>query len=108
MSREFRLDFYSRIWCTYRSEFERIGETHYTSDAGWGCMLRTGQSLFAQALLFHHIGRGRLAWTGTRSTRIISWFYDHPEAPFSLHRIALLGEQHGKRVGEWFGPFTVA
>jgi hypothetical protein len=60
LPRDFRLDLYSRIWCTYRSEFENIGETAYTSDAGWGCMLRTGQSLFAQALLFHHIGRGKL------------------------------------------------
>ncbi|KAI9594621.1 hypothetical protein BDF19DRAFT_103956 [Syncephalis fuscata] len=113
LPREFRLDFYSRIWCTYRSDFEAIGETEYTSDAGWGCMLRTGQSLFAQALLFHYIGRDWRCGPTNKKTieeyaKILSWFHDSAEAPFSLHNIALLGEKHGKKVGEWFGPFTVA
>lgn len=29
-----------------------------TTDAGWGCMLRTGQSLLANAILVAHLGRG--------------------------------------------------
>lgn len=32
--------------------------TGLTTDAGWGCMLRTGQSLLANALAAIHLGRG--------------------------------------------------
>ena len=87
----FYADFTSRVWLTYRSQFQPIrdtsltqlekeigqavaaqagsspvprrwwgGEKGWTSDAGWGCMLRTGQSLLANSLLHLHLGRGTL------------------------------------------------
>ena len=42
--------------------------------------------------------------------RILSWFFDDPSplAPFSVHRMALIGKELGKEVGEWFGPSTAA
>ena len=44
------------------------GEKGWTSDAGWGCMLRTGQSLLATALIHLHLGRGKRAfWLSSSS-----------------------------------------
>ena len=41
---------------------------------------------------------------------IITWFFDTPapEAPFSVHRMALAGKELGTDVGQWFGPSIAA
>ena len=44
-----------------------LAEKGWTSDAGWGCMLRTGQSLLANTLLHLHLGRGKLYFSGSWS-----------------------------------------
>ncbi|CAG8511685.1 9226_t:CDS:10 [Ambispora leptoticha] len=112
---EFYDDFTSRIWCTYRHNYAPIRPTNFTSDAGWGCMLRTGQSLLANALIIQFLGRewrrvrkGEDTW-GTY-TQILTWFLDDMSSicPFSVHRVALLGKQLGKNIGEWFGPSTAS
>jgi cysteine protease ATG4 len=74
-------DFESRIWFTYRSSFPPIPKAQdpsataalsfavrlrsqlmqpdgFTSDTGWGCMIRSGQSLLANALFMAKLGRG--------------------------------------------------
>ena len=45
---------------------------------------------------------------GRRYKEIVSWFVDEAERPYSIHRIAKQGLALDKRIGEWFGPSTVA
>ncbi|KAI0056521.1 hypothetical protein BV25DRAFT_1572624 [Artomyces pyxidatus] len=93
------------------------GEKGWTSDSGWGCMLRTGQSLLATALVHLHLGRDwrrppQPVYTADYATyvQILTWFFDSPSpySPFSVHRMALAGKDLGKDVGQWFGPSTAA
>lgn len=41
------------IWFSYRNNFEAImyGKILYSSDAGWGCMIRAGQMILAKAII---------------------------------------------------------
>ncbi|KAI9308725.1 hypothetical protein BJ944DRAFT_259709 [Cunninghamella echinulata] len=113
---DFYNDFTSRFWMTYRYNYPPIRPSHYKTDIGWGCMLRSGQSLLANALLIHFLNRDwRRAKDKSDPTwrtyvKIAHWFLDElsPRAPFSIHRIALLGKQLGKNIGEWFGPSTIS
>lgn len=107
-----RRDILSKIWFTYRKGFIPIGgEDGLTSDKGWGCMLRCGQMVLAQALISLHLGR---EWYWTSECRdptylkILKRFEDRRQAPYSIHQIALMGASEGKDVGQWFGPNTVA
>ena len=86
---EFLDDFESRIWMTYRTDFIHIPRSGrnkkglaftsptvalqyagkllsgqagdgFSSDVGWGCMIRSAQSVLANALITLHLGRGSI------------------------------------------------
>jgi len=92
------------LWFTYRKDFSSIENTQFTSDAGWGCMLRSGQMILAQALIANSENSDK------DKEQIVRWFADTPrkESPYSIHAIAKSGELFGKAIGEWFGPSTIA
>ncbi|KAG0044230.1 Cysteine protease atg4 [Gryganskiella cystojenkinii] len=133
----FMMDFQSRPWFTYRKDLARIEPSFYTCDSGWGCMMRTGQSLLAQAFVQVMMGRDwrvhlpppnqpntsasdldereqrKQRQHLRRYRRMLGWFADEPiatspKAFYSIHGIAKEGVVLDKRIGEWFGPATVA
>lgn len=40
--------------------------------------------------------------------KIVNLFEDNRKSGFSLRQIALMGNSEDKKVGQWFGPNTVA
>ena len=126
-------DFESRIWMTYRSGFTAIQKSQdpkatatmsfrvrmqnlaspgFTSDTGFGCMIRSGQCILANALQILRLGRD-WRWqdhtTDATHCEILSLFADDARAPFSIHRFVEHGAAVcGKYPGEWFGPSAAA
>lgn len=117
----FKLDFVSRLWLTYRREFPVLDGSSFSSDCGWGCMLRSGQMLLAQALVMHLLGRD-WRWNqqvptdrdsyiqDAKHRAIVRWFGDRPShnSPLSIHNLVQLGTAQGKQPGDWYGPAFVA
>ncbi|KAL2816864.1 hypothetical protein BDW59DRAFT_153031, partial [Aspergillus cavernicola] len=129
----FLLDFESRIWMTYRSNFtpipkdanregnssltmsvrlrsQLLDSQGFTTDTGWGCMIRSGQSLLANAMAILSLGRGWRRSNGFKEeVQLLPLFADSPEAPFSIHNFVNHGAEFcGKHPGEWFGPAATA
>lgn len=119
----FKKDFVSRIWLTYRKDFEAMTQpeiqgglcSQVTTDCGWGCMIRSGQMMLAQALIVHFLGRSwrydeKVPFSTAENhihRKIIRWFGDQNSlnSPFSLHKIVELAKLNGKKIGEWYGEF---
>jgi cysteine protease ATG4 len=128
----FETDWASLVWLTYRRDFASLPASSLRSDAGWGCMVRSGQMLLAQALRIHFLTRewrgpdadiaaaaasaasssGAAANSGGGGgayARLLRWFGDDPSphAPYSIHNLLRAGASFGKPAGQWFGPSEV-
>ncbi|KHO01118.1 cysteine protease atg4 [Metarhizium album ARSEF 1941] len=112
-------DFAARFWMTYRSNFELIpkstdpkaasalslsvriksqivDQNGFTSDSGWGCMIRSGQSLLANAMAFLDLGRDwRRGMLPHREQGLLALFADDPRAPYSIHNFRSGKLTHG-------------
>ncbi|GBF93456.1 cysteine protease [Raphidocelis subcapitata] len=104
-------DFTARLWFTYRREFPAIGNSRLTSDVGWGCTLRSGQMLLAEALMRHAFGRIARPPRGdaeaAEMARVVALFLDGGRYPFSIHSICRVGAPHGVVAGRWLGPWVL-
>ena len=106
----------SLFWMTYRRDFLGINPYGITSDAGWGCMLRSAQMMLCHALRLHYVGR---EWTPPKSfvrrrdntfvRNSLTWFADFPslnKCRYSLHNMCAAGFKYEMLPGEWYGPQT--
>ncbi|CAM8952043.1 unnamed protein product [Rhodiola kirilowii] len=107
----FERDFSSRILVTYRKGFSAIGDSKYTSDQHWGCMIRSSQMLVAQALLFHRLGRSWRKPPHNPMEReymeLLKLFGDSESSDFSIHILLRAGKNYGLAAGSWAGPYAV-
>uniref|UniRef100_A0AAY4CRZ7 Cysteine protease n=1 Tax=Denticeps clupeoides TaxID=299321 RepID=A0AAY4CRZ7_9TELE len=126
---EFRKDFASRLWLTYREDFPALPDSALTSDCGWGCTLRAGQMMLAQALIVHFLGRDWAwskaltlqsldaeTWTSMAARKLVATLEvslqgERPVAPLPFYEAqggadeahSHLKEVYHRTVVSWFG-----
>lgn len=98
---------------TYRNRLPQPIGGKLDHDAGWGCMIRTGQMMLSEALkrvflskvMFVQAVGGSKAADVSRTERYVrNMFMDLAEAPFGVHAFAAEGERHAIPTGTWLTP----
>lgn len=101
----------------YRKGIVPLEPYSFTSDAGWGCMIRCAQMLLCNTFRVQfwgsdwRIGRDlSLLQSNPEYFDLLFWFLDYPGYPhiYSLHHIVGGGMIYGKLPGEWYGGHTIA
>ena len=116
---EFQEEAYTRPFLSFRTNF-RASKSHRTTDTGFGCMIRSGSMLVAEALQRSMFGTHfkldpEFSKKCPRQIWMASLFNEEMKSdtrhfhPFSIQHLMELGElKFGKREGEWFAPGTIA
>jgi len=104
------------IWFTYRHDFREIAPYGYTSDAGWGCMLRSAQMLLCYTLQCHQVATSSSNSNNNNHSDMDStnpiwkYFIDQPtnsqqgDGWFSIHNMVAVGMKYNQLPGEWYSP----
>lgn len=77
-----------------------VDNENFTTDVGWGCMIRTSQTLLANTYA-RLIGNDT-----TQEITLVDLFKDDSKSPFSLHNFIRVANELPLQVkpGQWFGP----
>ncbi|WEJ92909.1 Cysteine protease atg4 [Yamadazyma tenuis] len=77
-----------------------IDNENFTTDVGWGCMIRTSQSLLANTY------KRMISEDAQQEIQLLDQFKDSEAAPFSLHNFIRVANESPLQVkpGQWFGP----
>lgn len=86
--------FNTNVGNTFANIHSFVDNDNFTTDVGWGCMIRTSQSVLANAV------------DQAGYPVDVAMFADTTQAPFSLHKFVQTASDLPLRVrpGQWFGP----
>ncbi len=132
LNKEIEREAFKFFQMSYRSHFEPIFNNGklFTSDCGWGCMIRSAQMMLAKAILEIKLNEGVPLEIAREKTLLL--FYDNSiklnnvkdnkdfdyiheidsdheyiTPPFSIQNICQLGVFYGKGAGIWFSDYIM-